>query len=191
MKKHHTQKWKLVLLSLSVLVISCNQSTKNSTNEKETIMNTESKLRDQLVGAWRMKAYVEIDEETGEKNYPFGTNPDGFIIYTTDGYMSAQIQKNGRKPFKDNDMFRGTSEEYIEEASGYLAYSGRFFVDEKEMKITHEMAVSLFPNWLGNQQKRIVRIENNVLNLETDGPLMFNGKMKVAKITWERATANF
>lgn len=153
-------------------------------------MNTQKSLKEQVVGSWRMKHYVEIDEQTGEKNYPFGENPDGFILYTHDGYMSAQIQKSGRKLFKDNDMFRGTEEEYKEEGSGYLAYSGRFSVDEKAAKITHEMAVSLFPNWLGNKQQRLIKIEGNILNLETDGPLMFNGKMKVAKITWERAQPN-
>ncbi|NAW52106.1 hypothetical protein GNY06_12235 [Elizabethkingia argentiflava] len=88
-------------------------------------------------------------------------------------------------------MFRGTADEYQEEASGCLAYSGRFFVDEKEKTLTHEMAVSLFPNWLGNKQKRLMEIENNILNLQTDGPLLFNGKMKVAKITWERAKPNY
>ena len=156
---------------------------------KTTLEVVDSTLRSKVVGAWRMKAYVEIDD-AGSLNYPFGDKPDGFIIYTVDGYMSAQIQKNGRKLFTDNDMFRGTSEEYKEEASGYLAYSGRFFVDEINKKITHEMAVSLFPNWLGNKQNRLIRIEGNILHLETDGPQMFNGKMKVAKITWERAEPN-
>lgn len=171
-----------------VLSISCSQTE----NKKNTsTMKNEKQIREQLVGAWKLKNYVEIDEKTGEKNFAFGENPHGFIIYTPDGYMSAQIQKAGRKQFSGNDMFNGTDDEYKEEASGYLAYSGKFFVDEKDHKITHEMAVSLFPNWLGNKQKRLIKIEGNTLNLETDGPMMFNGKLKIAKITWERAEENF
>ena len=173
---------------ISLVFIWALSSCNHNQNKEEN--NMEHSLRSEVVGAWKLKNYVEIDEETGEANYPFGKQPSGFIIYTSDGYMSAQIQKNGRQLFKNNDMFGGSYEEYKDEGSGYLAYSGRFFVDEKEKKITHEMAVSLFPNWLGNKQKRLIKIEKNILNLETDGPLIFNGKMKVAKITWEKAEPN-
>jgi hypothetical protein len=47
-------------------------------------------LREQLVGAWELTSFVERDIETGVENHPFGEHPLGLILYTPDGYMSAQ-----------------------------------------------------------------------------------------------------
>ena len=38
-----------------------------------------------------------------------------------------------------------TPEEYAAAGSSYVAYSGRFFVDEGKKSLSHEMAVSFFP----------------------------------------------
>lgn len=62
---------------------------------------SEKSLREQLVGAWTLNSYVERDIETGVENYPFGEHPLGLILYTPDGYMSAQLQRPERLPFAD------------------------------------------------------------------------------------------
>ena len=118
------------------------------------------KLRDQLVGAWALKDFTQENED-GDITYPLDKNPSGFIIYTSDGYMSAQMQKKDRAMFDSDDMFGGKPEEYKEAASGYLAYSGRFFVDEEQQTVTHELTASLFPNWLGKEVTGIVKYYNS------------------------------
>jgi hypothetical protein len=45
---------------------------------------------------------------------------------------------------------------------GYIAYSGPFHTDEEKQTLTHSMFVSLFPNWLGQTQPRVVKIENDM-----------------------------
>jgi lipocalin-like protein len=45
------------------------------------------------------------------------------IMYTPDGYMSAQLMRCGRQNFASVGLFNGTTEEYGEEASTYIAYS--------------------------------------------------------------------
>jgi hypothetical protein len=40
--------------------------------------------------------------------------------------------------------------------------------------LSHEMAVSLFPNWVGQQQVRLVELDGEHLQLSTDGPLRLN-----------------
>ena len=42
-------------------------------------------------------------------------------------------------------------------AHGYLAYSGRFEVDEEKQELTHHMEVSMNPTWLGQSQPRIAK----------------------------------
>jgi hypothetical protein len=151
---------------------------------------SERSLREQLVGAWALSSFVERDIETGVENRPFGERPLGLILYTPDGYMSAQLQRPDRDAFADGDLLRATPEEYAAAGSSYIAYSGRFFVDEAKRSLSHEMAVSFFPNWLGRRQVRLVEVDGKRLQLSTDGPQRFNGVLKTATLTWRRAQAN-
>jgi hypothetical protein len=151
---------------------------------------SERSLREQLVGAWALSSFVERDIETGVENRPFGERPLGLILYTPDGYMSAQLQRPDRHAFADGDVLRATSEEYAAAGSSYVAYSGRFFVDEAKRSLSHEMAVSFFPNWLGQRQVRLVEVDGKRLQLSTDGPQRFNGVLKTATLTWRRAQPN-
>jgi Lipocalin-like domain len=54
------------------------------------------------------------------------------------------------------------------------------------------MAVSFFPNWLGQKQVRVVEIDGERLQLSTDGPqAIFSGSLKAAAtLTWRRAQPN-
>lgn len=151
---------------------------------------SEKSLREQLVGAWALSSFVERDIETGVENRPFGGRPLGLILYTPDGYMSAQLQCPDRRAFADGDLLRASPEEYAAAGSSYVAYSGRFFVDEAKKSLSHEMAVSFFPNWLGQRQVRLVEVDGERLQLSTDGPQRFNGVLKTATLTWRRAQPN-
>ena len=153
-------------------------------------MTQKLKLRDRLIGAWTIQSYVETDVETGARHHPLGSSPLGYILYTPDGYMSAQIQVRDRSPFVGNDMYQGTAAEYLAAGRSYLAYSGRFFVDEAGGRLSHEVAVSLFPNWSGQTQTRLVELSNDRLHLATDGPQRFNGALRTADIVWLRAPFN-
>jgi Lipocalin-like domain len=147
-------------------------------------------LRERLVGAWALMSFVERDIETGVENHPFGEHPLGLILYTPDGYVSAQLQRPERPPFADGDLLHATPKEYAAAGSSYIAYSGRFFIDEAKRSLSHEMAVSFFPNWLGQRQVRLVEVNGERLRLSTDGPQRFNGVLKTATLTWRRAKPN-
>jgi hypothetical protein len=151
---------------------------------------SEKPLREQLIGAWTLTSYVERDIETGVENRPLGERPLGLILYTPDGYMSAQLQRPERPPFAEGDLLHATPEEYAAAGSSYIAYSGRFFVDEGNQLLSHEMAVSFFPNWFGQRQVRLVEVNGERLQLSTDGPQRFNGARKTAMLTWRRAPPN-
>jgi len=67
-------------------------------------------LRDALIGAWQLVSCVETDVATGEVFLPMGERPQGFILYTPDGYMSAQLSASDRRDFASGDMYRGVPE---------------------------------------------------------------------------------
>jgi hypothetical protein len=149
-----------------------------------------SSLCDALIGAWRLVSCVETDVKTGEVFLPMGEHPQGFILYTPDGYMSAQLSAPDRAGFASGDMYRGAPDDYVAAGISYLAYSGPYHVDEARGVVEHEMAVSLFPNWKGERQVRIAKLDGDQLVLATDRSSLFAGSLKTARITWRRAAPN-
>jgi hypothetical protein len=127
-------------------------------------------LREQLIGAWKLVSYEEKPLDGSPSFYPMSEKPVGIILYTPDGFMSAQLMKPGRKPFASGDWIKGSDQDYRQEASTYIAYSGEFHVDEESRKLTHSMFVSLFPNWIGQTQPRVVKIEGDNLYLQHSQP---------------------
>jgi Lipocalin-like domain len=50
-------------------------------------------MRDHLIAAWELVSYVEKPLNGSLLNYPMGESPMGIIMYTPDGYMSAQLMR--------------------------------------------------------------------------------------------------
>jgi hypothetical protein len=153
-------------------------------------VNSSVSLRESLIGAWQLVSCVETDVKTGEAYRPLGNKPQGLILYTPDGYMSAQLSAAVRPNFASGDMYKGEPQEYAAAGLSYLAYSGPYYVDEARQVVEHEMFVSLFPNWRGQRQVRIVTLNENELHLSPNQPQLFNGSLKTAAIVWRRASPN-
>lgn len=66
-------------------------------------------LRERLIGAWKLVSYVERPVDGSAPFYPMGEEPQGIIMYTPDGYMSAQLMHPGRPRFASGDWFRGAT----------------------------------------------------------------------------------
>ena len=143
-------------------------------------------LREQLVGAWRLVSYEIRPRDGSAVTYPLGRDARGWILYTRDGYMSAQLMAAGRPPYASGDLHRGTESECTAAARGYIAYSGPFHLDD-DGTLTHEMDVSLFPNWIGNVQQRVFRLDGDRLQLGTVGPVRIDGREVDAVLLWARA----
>jgi hypothetical protein len=145
------------------------------------------RLRDKLIGAWKLVSFVEQPLNGSAPNYPMGETPLGIIMYTPDGYMSAQLMRPNPGHFASPDWFKATPEEYTRAASNYFAYAGPFEVDEESKTVTHFVLVSLFPNWIGQKQQRIARIEGDALHLSTASPIQSGGRPVNAYLEWRRA----
>lgn len=147
-------------------------------------------LRSQLIGAWTLVSYVEEPVDGSAANHPFGEQPQGMILYTPDGYMSAQLSTANRAPFAGGDWFKGEPQEYTAQGISYIAYTGPFHVDEAQQTLSHTMLISLFPNWTGQTQPRLVKIEGDMLSLSTASPIMSGGKRVNSFLRWKRAASN-
>lgn len=128
-------------------------------------------LRDQLVGAWQLLSYVSTPKDpTKEATYPLGKNPNGILLYTADGYMSAQIQALVSSA-KDQQDENATQQEQL---TGYLGYTGPFYIDEtgSETVLQHHMSLSSFPAWLGDTQRRFARLNGDILVLSAESEII-------------------
>jgi hypothetical protein len=99
--------------------------------------------------------------------------------------MSAQLMPQSRSQFESGDWFNATPSE-LRDASAFVAYSGRFFVDEAAGSVTHEIEVSFFPNWIGKTQVRFVGRHGEELVLEPNQPIRSGGREVMPTIRWRR-----
>ena len=144
-------------------------------------------LREQLIGVWKLVSYVERPVDGSDPAYPMGEKLEGLIIYAADGYMSVQLMRPDRPKFSRGDWSGGGEDEIKEAASGYFAYAGPFHIDEEKKILTHAVSLSLDPNWLDQAQRRVVRLEGDILELSTEKPLESEGKATMYHLTWKRA----
>lgn len=137
---------------------------------------SEPSIRDRLVGCWRLVDFTVTVGEGEEVDRPLGTDPLGTIMYTPDGYMSAQLARSG--PYEE----RGQQPDAY-----YIAYSGPFDVDDEARTVAHHVYVSVIPSWLGTTQLRRVEFGDEgtlVLSATEVGPP--DGTVATTTITWSR-----
>ena len=131
-------------------------------------------------------SYVVQDDQRGPVTHPLGPDAQGLIMYTHDGYMSAQLMRRNRRAYDQPDTGGGTAEQAAAATAGYLAYSGPYIVDEDTAIVYHDVAVSLMPNWLGTVQLRHGALTGDRLTLITEAPA--GGAAVRSTLVWSRAT---
>lgn len=139
--------------------------------------------RDALVGTWTLASW-EVVDSTGAVDRPFGEKPIGYIIYSPEGYMAVAFMPPGRLLFGAADILGGTPDEKCAAIGTYISYCGRYEVVGD--RVCHHIQLSLFPNWTGVTQERIVSLSGDTLRISTP-PLLIKGKVQTAHLAWKRA----
>ena len=139
---------------------------------------------ERFVGTWVL-IRMEIERPDGSFDYPLGRDVAGTVTFTADGFMAVQLMARNRAKFKSGDVYSSTADERTLAAAGYLAYGGRYDVDEERGTLTNHVEVSLFPNWLGRDQHRFFAFDGDQLTLSTVQGFMAGGK-GVARLVWRR-----
>jgi hypothetical protein len=140
--------------------------------------------KDQFVGTWKLIS-SELRLANGERTYPFGKNAVGTLTYHGHGHMSVHVMRPGRPGFASGDPRDATDEEIKAAFDGYVAYFGTYTVNDEERIITHHVIGSLFPNWIGQDQRRAFEFSGSRLTLSTP-PIPFAKTTLTAVLVWER-----
>jgi hypothetical protein len=139
-------------------------------------------LAKQVQGSWTLASlYVEQD---GKKIEPFGSQPRGSMILTPDGRFSIILMRASLPKFAANNRMKGTPEENQAIVQGSLAVYGTYkVVSEKEHTGIMHVEESTFPNWNGQDQKRVWTIKGDELSV-TNPTASAGG---TAYVIWKRA----
>lgn len=148
-----------------------------------TVAQSESEIRDRIVGTWKLVSTEYTMKDGSTRPYPeFGPHGKGFLMYTRDGYMCANLL-NPDQP-KWADPKKPTTAEKLAAADGSFAYCGRYEIDVKQDRIIHLPEVASTPDFIGSRQIRPYKFENGLLvlsDVETEEP----GAVRW-KIVWEK-----
>jgi Lipocalin-like domain len=145
-----------------------------------------------FAGTWRLLEY-SFHHQDGTVEHPWGNEVIGFLLYTPQGYMSANLSPAHRNwrfrrtrltaevPVSEDRRLARLSRRAV--PRDYIAYSGRF--ELKDGTILHHVEVSLFPNWIGLPQLRYYEFRGDQLTLSA--PAIKSGRQHiVAQLRWER-----
>ncbi|MES2191932.1 MAG: alpha/beta fold hydrolase [Pseudomonadota bacterium] len=138
--------------------------------------------KNELMGRWSVCSWVQAYDD-GRKVFPMGEEVTGFIQYGHK-YMSCLIARKDRPPFKTGGQWNATAEEKAAAYGSFLSYSGTYAVDGQQ--IIHKVTASLFPNWVGGEQRRTARMQDGRLHLEArleEG----TPQARTAVLVWEKS----
>ena len=136
-----------------------------------------------LVGTWRLVS-LEHRREDGQIVKILGEESIGLGAFTGDGYFFSFIMNADRPKFLSEDIMGGTLEEKASAVETFVSYCGRYEVNED--KITQNVEMSLFPDWVGGKQERYFEFDNDRLIVKTP-PMVIHGEKIFGYSIWVRA----
>jgi Lipocalin-like domain len=148
------------------------------------LAQSEAEIRDRIVGTWKLVSTEQTMKDGTTRPYPrYGPRGKGFLMYTREGYMCADLVNPDRPKWAE--PYHLTAEEKAATADGTFAYCGKYEIDVKQNQIVHLPEVATDPGYVGSRQVRPYKFEDGRLVLsgvETQEP-----GVTCRKIVWEKA----
>jgi hypothetical protein len=138
-----------------------------------------------LTGTWELVGWTIEYPPTDRSSEPFGPAPEGVLIYSVDGYMSAVMQRAGRTRWLRADPRAVSDAEKAAAFGSYLHYSGTWHVAQD--CVIHQVRQALNPNLIGTRQVRRASLDGDALQLDAEEALEEPGRSRRHRILWCRA----
>jgi len=133
-------------------------------------------FKDQLIGTWIYESSKATREDGSAVERP---KLQGAVTYTAEGRFHFITVRSDAPKYASGDSARPSPEEAMAIASGVVAYTGTYTVDEGTKTIHVDIEASSFPNLVGAPNQR--RIVTSI----TDDELRFTNPRTPAGITLE------
>lgn len=159
--------WLIVLMGVSTGVIADNHD-----------------LRNELVGAWRLVSTEQRMADGTRRPSPlYGKDGIGYLIYSESGRMCAMLTDPTRPKWKLEDA--PSTNELHAVADHFVAYCGRYEVNQAESYVIHDVEMDVVPNNVGGKLKRYISLAGNKLILR---PAEAHLGVVEYTLTWERVS---
>jgi len=145
----------------------------------------QAQSNEKLVGTWKLVS-AKITTDKGELRDSWGPNPEGLLMYTADGRMSAILTLSGRKPLSVSDFISAPVPERAEAFASMTAYAGRYTFSGD--KVVHHVEVASMPNDVGaNMERVVVHLDADHLVLRVAKPYLRGGMMvQSQELVWQK-----
>ena len=140
-------------------------------------------IRERLIGTWELVSTEERMKDGSKRHYTdVGPNGKGYLIYTADGHMCAQLMNPDRPQWKDSNA--PTAAEKLSSFDGFSAYCGRYEIDESIATMYHYPEVAWTPQFVGTKQARPYSLREDFLTFS--GKELDEPSVESYEIVWRR-----
>jgi len=139
-------------------------------------------LKDQLDGTW---IYVSSEARRDDGSKVQRPGLQGAVTYTADGRFHFITTRTDAPRYASSDPARPSADEAMAIASGSIAYTGTYTVDEATKTIHANVETSTFPNLVGAPNQRRI-----VTSMTADEMTFINPRTPAGvtlEIVWRRA----
>jgi lipocalin-like protein len=139
-------------------------------------------LKDELVGTW---IYVSSEGTRDDGSKVQRPSLQGAVTYTADGRFHFITTRTDAPKYASSDPARPSPDEAMAVASGSIAYTGTYTVDEATRTIHPNIETSTFPNLVGAPNQRRI-----VTSITADDMTLTNPRTPAGvtlELVWKRA----
>jgi len=144
--------------------------------------NSERATAAKLVGTWTLVS--ETAHQGDKTTQPLGPNPLGMMMFDHGGRFMLLISRPGLPKFAAGKRDAGTPEENKAVLAGLLAFYGTYSVNEADQVLILHPEASTFPNWIGSDQKRYLKLAGDQQIWTNRTPAI---GAEVVEVVWKRA----
>ncbi|KAH6679217.1 Lipocalin-like domain-containing protein [Halenospora varia] len=141
-----------------------------------------------LLGIWKLILIQDTDGWRGPS--PYGPHPDGRIIFTPQGYMTALVTNTDNYAlFPSGVWSQADNQTRADISRGVLTYEGKYTVyqDMNDTRVRILVEVALDPSWIGTNTTRAIDMwkegDRELLMLT---PIYSNNTRSGSHLTWEK-----
>jgi hypothetical protein len=119
-------------------------------------------LKDQLVGTW---IYVSSSGKRADGSDVQRPSLQGATTFVADGRVHFITTRTDAPKYASGDPARPSADEAMAIASGSIAYTGTYSVDESTKTIHLNIEASTFPNLIGAQRRIVTSITTDEMKI--------------------------
>ena len=142
-----------------------------------------AEVKQRLVGTWKVISSQRTLKD-GRKAFDPALGPHGmgFLIYSADGHMCAELMNPDRPAWKNS--LKPTDHEKVSAYDGFFAYCGRYEIDAEKHVLVHMPEVSMTQNYVGTSQIRPFRFDGERMILADKA--INDPEVESWQVVWEK-----